>query len=529
MATIPSYPQATPGPEDLLLGINVTLEGGADAPKTRTFTVGDIVELASNGVAGPQGPQGLQGAPGIQGPPGANGAVGPAGLNWRGPWVSMVSYVEDDAVGWNGASWFCILPTAGIIVPNLDTTHWALLASQGAQGIQGVQGEQGLQGSPGIVLPIIASSPLTGGTITTTGTIGISQATTSIDGYLSSTDFAAFTNKENSANKQDSLVVDGTGTKFPTVDAVNAGIANFSYWTKTGNDIKNNNIGNVEISGTKTAVSNLAQGVIISNVLTSSANNDVLVGLDVKNTFDTGSYTGSNKNLFRVTANNILRTVIKENGAQTWYLNDGIGEVGFISYGTPNSKVGIQLFNNTSTGRSDIRHITTGGITIATGTTGSVPSNQFYFYPTGNLAINQSTDSGYRLDVNGTTRLNGIVTATALVKYNSDLSSSYDDRTLVDKGYIDNRLVSEKNNSYPLVNTDSGGIIIFTANATLTIPTGLANGFECTFVTLADVTLTVVSTGNTLNNAIGNVLPPKSSFTLKRMIAANTFIATGNL
>jgi hypothetical protein len=150
MAAIPSYPQATPGPEDLLLGINVTLDAGADSPKTRTFTVGSIVELASNGVAGPPGPTGAQGAEGIQGPRGLDGAVGPAGLNWRGTWAPITSYIEDDAVGWNGASWFCILAIAGSEYPNLDTTHWALLASQGAQGFTGPQGPTGAQGIPGV-------------------------------------------------------------------------------------------------------------------------------------------------------------------------------------------------------------------------------------------------------------------------------------------------------------------------------------------------------------------------------------------
>ena len=261
----------------------------------------------------------------------------------------------------------------------------------------------------------------------------------------------------NSDTGDDALVPLGNGTlagatlndyttseknKLAAITGTNTGDQEI-YWTKTGNDIKNNNTGIVEISGTKTAVSNLAQGVIVSNVLTSSANNDSLIGLDVKSIFDTGSYTGSSKILFRATANNVLRTVLRDTGTQTWILNDGggSGEVGLISYGTPAGKVGIQFYNNTGTGRSDIRHITTGGITIATGTTGSMPSNQFYFYPTGNLAINQSTDAGYRLDVNGTTRLNGLVTATALVKYNSDLSSTYDNRTLVDKGYVNNTFV----------------------------------------------------------------------------------------
>ena len=121
------------------------------------------------------------------------------------------------------------------------------------------------------------------------------------------------------------------------------------------------------------------------------------------------------------------------------------------------------------------------------------------------------------------------MTSSGLWKYGVDLSSTYDDRSLVDKGYVNNRLVVETASPYTLTNADSGGIVIFTASTTLTIPTGLADGFECTFVTLSGVTLTVVSTGNTLNNATSTTMLPQLSFTLKRMLAANTYIATGDL
>ncbi len=94
---------------------------------------------------GPQGPSGVNGG---TGPQGVAGPVGPAGLNWQGAWVSGTSYVEDDAVGHNGASWFCINPTSGTTPPNADTTNWALLASQGAQGPQGPQGESGTVSLP---------------------------------------------------------------------------------------------------------------------------------------------------------------------------------------------------------------------------------------------------------------------------------------------------------------------------------------------------------------------------------------------
>ena len=53
-------------------------------------------------------------------------------------------------------------------------------------------------GNPGTVTSIATSSPITGGTITGSGTIGITQATTSTDGYLSSTDWNTFNGKQGS-------------------------------------------------------------------------------------------------------------------------------------------------------------------------------------------------------------------------------------------------------------------------------------------------------------------------------------------
>lgn len=101
--------------------------------------------LAAQGSQGPQGPQGVQGP---IGPQGVAGPVGPAGLNWQGLWSASNSYVVDDAVGYNGASWFCINPVGpSVTTPDLDPTNWALLAAQGAQGPQGPQGPTGPAGT----------------------------------------------------------------------------------------------------------------------------------------------------------------------------------------------------------------------------------------------------------------------------------------------------------------------------------------------------------------------------------------------
>ena len=142
MARISTYPKDT----------NISLTDkllGSDADNslsTKQFEITDVVSFLRTQNIGSQGPQGPQG---VQGNTGAAGAVGPAGLTWQGAWVSGTSYVADDAIGYGGASWFCILATSGTTTPDLDTTHWALLASQGATGPAGVAGPTGAQGPSG--------------------------------------------------------------------------------------------------------------------------------------------------------------------------------------------------------------------------------------------------------------------------------------------------------------------------------------------------------------------------------------------
>jgi Carbohydrate binding domain. len=105
-------------------------------------------------VYGMPGTTGSQGPAGPQGPP---GPVGAEGLEWKGVWSSSTAYVNDDAVAYNGASYFCINPNTNTPPTGLPTdTNWALLASQGStgpQGPQGIQGEKGDKGDQGIQGP----------------------------------------------------------------------------------------------------------------------------------------------------------------------------------------------------------------------------------------------------------------------------------------------------------------------------------------------------------------------------------------
>jgi hypothetical protein len=111
------------------------------AISVQDFTA-QVASVIPSGSQGPIGPQGVA------------GPVGPAGLNWQGAWSALGTYVVDDAVGFDGASWFCIDPVGpSATTPYDDPTNWALLASQGSPGSQGPQGIQGVAGPSGSGLP----------------------------------------------------------------------------------------------------------------------------------------------------------------------------------------------------------------------------------------------------------------------------------------------------------------------------------------------------------------------------------------
>ena len=82
----------------------------------------------------------------------------------------------------------------------------------------------------GTVTSVTAASPLTGGTITTTGTIGIDKANAITDGYLSATDWSTFNNKATlafrtiSVSGQSNVVADSSAATLTLVAGSNVTI-----------------------------------------------------------------------------------------------------------------------------------------------------------------------------------------------------------------------------------------------------------------------------------------------------------------
>jgi len=140
---------------NVLLSILVTGPAGPPGPTGPTGPQGPP------GATGPQGPAGadstVPGPTGPQGAAGATGATGPTGapglsITWRGTWSGSTSYVVNDAVSRTNQSYICTVANTGND-PAIDTTHWNLMAAQGATGSQGPQGATGSQGPTGATGP----------------------------------------------------------------------------------------------------------------------------------------------------------------------------------------------------------------------------------------------------------------------------------------------------------------------------------------------------------------------------------------
>lgn len=145
MGKISSYPKDV----DISLTDKLLGTDAENSSFTKNFEVSDVVSFLRTQSIGSQGPIGPQG---IQGATGPAGAVGPAGLNWQGTWVSGTLYNQNDAVSYNGASWFLYtIDNEGSEneSPQDNASNWALLASQGATGPAGAQGPTGAQGPQG--------------------------------------------------------------------------------------------------------------------------------------------------------------------------------------------------------------------------------------------------------------------------------------------------------------------------------------------------------------------------------------------
>ncbi|MFY7885358.1 MAG: beta strand repeat-containing protein, partial [Dolichospermum sp.] len=188
--------------------------------------------------------------------------------------------------------------------------------------------------------------------------------------------------------------------------------------------------GRLQVAGTITATSAIARGINVNNTLVAAANNDVLVGLDINPTFTNGAFTGVTNLALRTTGNASINGNLSGVAA---YITTGAGAAshllelvstsstnGYANFrrgGGANGTTAYQLSNgaasfsyNAGTGETQIYTSAGGGfLTLYSGNTEAMR----IFSTTRNILLQNGgtfTDAGFRLDVNGTARVQGATT-----------------------------------------------------------------------------------------------------------------------
>jgi len=196
---------------------------------------------------------------------------------------------------------------------NLDSLSGIPIGtSTNGQVIKNVSGvvEWGNVTSSGTVTSITADSPLTGGTITTAGNIGIQTASAIQSGAISSTDWSTFNNKITSLTASAPLT-GGTLTNGSTVGIQNATTAQDGALTSTDWNTFN---GKLSPTGNGSGLTNLNASNISSGSLADARLSANVPLLNAANTF------------------NIYQTISDNTGTYQLYLKDptdGASSLGF--------------------------------------------------------------------------------------------------------------------------------------------------------------------------------------------------------
>lgn len=218
-------------------------------------------------------------------------------------------------------------------------------------------------------------------------------------------------------------------------------------------------VGGITANQSVTASAGVGRGSYFNQTLVASANNDVLVGLDINPTFTNGAFTGVTNYGLRVQKTSLFN--------DTWANGQAIfgqvGQAGLIkiargdaaSFATLGfNSAGGPVFIINSTFNTIIQNNGTDSITIgansltlnaplsASNLIFSIGATKYaqFFNTTGNLVIQSGgtfTDAGYRLDVNGTVRIQNQLTTTGSITAASAIARGV---------YMNNTLVAAANN-----------------------------------------------------------------------------------
>jgi hypothetical protein len=281
------------------------------------------------------------------------------------------------------------------------------------------------------------SSTVANPTTTPVITLSVPTASAVNRGVLSPTDWSTFN------GKQDAITLTTTGTSgaatlvgstlnIPQYQSVitnpvtgTGTSGQVTYWNGTNSVTGSNTFAytptsQLLINNSVTASSAIARGTNITPTLIAAANNDALVGLDINPTFTNGAFTNVSNLAIRTNGNVQVRGNTTQFGQVLQVLNTAGSSIFYVR------DAGDALLNGTLwlSAQNGSNFISGGqlGITSNTGTVG----NQFIRFThnngnnafrvlsnsnielnpvAGNVLVGTTTDAGYKLNVNGTQRV----------------------------------------------------------------------------------------------------------------------------
>jgi hypothetical protein len=317
------------------------------------------------------------------------------------------------------------------------------------------------------------SSPL----VRTTNTISIPAATTSVNGYLSSTDWTTFNGKQNAIT----LTTTGTSGAATLVGAT----LNIPQYQAAGTYV-------TAVTGTSPIVSSGGTTPAISIPAATTSVNGYLTSTDWT-TFNnkqnaltnpvTG--TGTTNYLPKFTGTSTIgNSAFYDGGGFGGFNSTGLGARTFIIQAANARPLALEMIeyanvhavyvrpNNSGYNLISSNYIS-GGVYIPLALSGRENSNDLVIWTDGNTSIGQSSNAGYKLDVNGTGRFQASVTTTQLISLSASGSAALflKDGSAVNKweiGHSANDLYFYNYTSAtnPLVLSGSTGAATFSSSVT---------------------------------------------------------------
>jgi len=193
----------------------------------------------------------------------------------------------------------------------------------------------------------------------------------------------------------DNSVYAGSRVTIQNATGVNVFVDVLSVYASNVGIGTTNPTAKLQVTGSITAASALAQGVYFNNTLVAAANNDVLVGLDINPTFTNGAFTGVQNLAVRIAS---TTSIVRIDSSV-------VGSFHGIEFSN-SGNIDTEIKQRPSTGEfriSNGRFAGWGGfITLYTDT-----AERMRIGNNGNVLIGTTTDAGYKLDVAGTIRSTG--------------------------------------------------------------------------------------------------------------------------